>query len=281
MQRPEVELALAEVSLGAPWRIFLREQSASTMDDARALVQGGGAEWLALELARRSCCFSCEPPLAVIAGEQSAGRGRSGRIWSSAPGAGLYATFVVFPDHPDFFQALSLLVGVAVRRALAGWGVAARLKWPNDIVICGESSRGFEKISGVLIERYEAGGRTVCSIGVGINVFKDGAAASVGGTSIEDQGVHVSRGRLLARLLSELERMFKSAAEGGRRELLAEWERFSVMRGAVVHREQDQAQWRVRGVDDLGGLLVYSCDDDQREETIYGGEVVVLHALGN
>jgi biotin-(acetyl-CoA carboxylase) ligase len=75
-------------------------------------------------------------PMLVLALEQSGGRGRQGRSWSSPRGLGVYATLVRLYAAPEPLPSLPLLVGVGLCRALAPhlphgcW-----LKWPNDLLV--------------------------------------------------------------------------------------------------------------------------------------------------
>ena len=75
-------------------------------------------------------------PMLVLALEQSGGRGRQGRSWSSPRGQGVYATLAQPYAKPDLLPALPLLVGVGLCRALAPHlPHGCRLKWPNDLVV--------------------------------------------------------------------------------------------------------------------------------------------------
>lgn len=103
------------------------------------------------------------PRLAILADEQTAGRGRQGRSWVSDRGLGVYATVVWFP-RAEHLQALPLLVGVGLARGLRTLGCEAGLKWPNDLLVRGR------KIGGILIETLtREGGETVAMIGFGVN----------------------------------------------------------------------------------------------------------------
>src|SRR5258706_6407854 len=105
-------------------------------------------------------------PVLLLADEQTAGRGRRGRRWHSAPGAGLTFSVAVALRRPlRELTALPLAAGVAVARALHSLGVArAALKWPNDIVVEGA------KLGGILAETKSSGGAVKAVIGVGINL---------------------------------------------------------------------------------------------------------------
>jgi BirA family biotin operon repressor/biotin-[acetyl-CoA-carboxylase] ligase len=110
-----------------------------------------------------------EKPVLLAAEEQTAGRGRRGRRWHSAPGAGVTFSLGRRIRRPTReLAALSLVAGVATARALRALGVrAAGLKWPNDLVVDGA------KLGGILVEtrsqadRGNQGAHAV--IGIGIN----------------------------------------------------------------------------------------------------------------
>jgi BirA family biotin operon repressor/biotin-[acetyl-CoA-carboxylase] ligase len=114
-------------------------------------------------------------PTLLVAEAQTAGRGRLGRAWHSAPGASL--TFsVAVPMARATLEGLSLAVGVAVAEGLEpnpGAAPRVRLKWPNDLWLRapGSDASG-RKLAGILIEAVPAGepGARVVVVGVGLNV---------------------------------------------------------------------------------------------------------------
>jgi BirA family biotin operon repressor/biotin-[acetyl-CoA-carboxylase] ligase len=100
-------------------------------------------------------------PVLIAAEEQTAGRGRRGRRWHSAPGAGITFSLGRRINRPAReLAALSLVAGVATARALRALGVDARLKWPNDLIV------GGAKLGGILVETRNAG---YAVIGIGLN----------------------------------------------------------------------------------------------------------------
>lgn len=103
-----------------------------------------------------------QSPILIAAEEQTAGRGRRGRRWHSAPGAGVTFSLGRRIRRPAReFAALSLVAGVAAARALRALGVhGASLKWPNDLVVDGA------KLGGILVESRSSG---YAVIGIGIN----------------------------------------------------------------------------------------------------------------
>jgi BirA family transcriptional regulator, biotin operon repressor / biotin---[acetyl-CoA-carboxylase] ligase len=104
----------------------------------------------------RSLAIAGAPHGAVVtAGEQSAGRGRQGRVWSAAPGRALLCSVVI----RDPVALLPLAAGVAVAEVV---GPLARLKWPNDVLVDGR------KVAGILVEGRPQEGWAV--VGIGLNV---------------------------------------------------------------------------------------------------------------
>lgn len=104
------------------------------------------------------------PQAMIVAGEQFAGRGRNDRRWSSPAGKGIYATTLITRSVAEL-----PLVPLAMANIVAGflrdtYGLDARIKWPNDILVQGR------KIAGILIEARINEARVHILIGTGINV---------------------------------------------------------------------------------------------------------------
>jgi BirA family biotin operon repressor/biotin-[acetyl-CoA-carboxylase] ligase len=123
--------------------------------------------------------------LLVLALEQTGGRGRRGRSWSSPHGKGVYATRVVAVSDPAVLQTLPLLVGIALSRALSAHLPApVRLKWPNDLLVQEDAER--KKIGGILIEAMiRPGEGGVALVGFGVNVGHEDEDLPSGATSID------------------------------------------------------------------------------------------------
>jgi BirA family biotin operon repressor/biotin-[acetyl-CoA-carboxylase] ligase len=104
-------------------------------------------------------------PVLLAAELQTAGRGRHGRRWRSARGAG--ATFSIrrhMACEQRRLTGLSVAVGVSSARALRGLGArGVTLKWPNDLMV------NRRKLGGILIETRPASPGSVVIVGIGIN----------------------------------------------------------------------------------------------------------------
>src|SRR5437764_6952544 len=133
-----------------PFRLHWFPALRSTSDHAAAMRRRGGL-------------FA---PALVLAGRQTAGRGRGDHIWWSGPGC-ITVTFVLPVDERVAPHQLPLAAGLAVRNAaadLAGTD-AVKLKWPNDVLYGGRTA------AGLLCERV----RGADLVGLGLNVNVDPA----------------------------------------------------------------------------------------------------------
>jgi BirA family biotin operon repressor/biotin-[acetyl-CoA-carboxylase] ligase len=139
-----------------------------------------------------------------IAEGQSAGRGRLGRRWASARGEGLYLSVVLLPESAPRPAALTMGAGLAVCEAVQALGAhAARLKWPNDVLVAGA------KLAGILVEaRGLDPRRPHAVVGVGLNVRQREFPAELEGeravTSLARLGLAVTLDDAAAILLTRL-----------------------------------------------------------------------------
>lgn len=219
----------------------------------------------------------------VIGGQQTAGRGRRGRAWSSPPGAGLYFSVVFRPPpragHPDLETTLlTLTAGVAIAEGIArASGLLAEIKWPNDLGVVRrhEAGRrvGWRKLAGILAEGAVSGAEVqYVVLGVGINVRRSAdrdVQAPV--TSIEDEtGAVVAMPRLWACSAAALARRTLEVRTGGPGGVLEAWRAGSPSSiGARVSWGSPAARRTgvTAGIDETGALRVES-----------GGDVVSLVA---
>ncbi|MGD9670072.1 MAG: biotin--[acetyl-CoA-carboxylase] ligase [Hyphomicrobiaceae bacterium] len=142
-----------------------------------AAIAKAEARWVELEEvdstnaeAMRRALAGERGPLYIRADRQTAGRGRSGRVWE-APTGNLALSRLGRTGAPaGAVPQLSLVAGVAVYKSAAaalGLGDNARrllLKWPNDVLLDGA------KLAGILVEATTVGGEQIAVIGIGLNV---------------------------------------------------------------------------------------------------------------
>jgi BirA family biotin operon repressor/biotin-[acetyl-CoA-carboxylase] ligase len=219
--------------LGTP-QLHLRETT-STNDRARALAAAGAPHGTL-----------------VTAASQTAGRGRHGRTWSAPPGRALLMSLVL----RDPRRLLPLAGAVAVAGAA---GPAARIKWPNDVLIDGR------KVAGILAEGRPQEGWAV--LGIGLNVAV--RPADLPPELRETAGTLGREPADVAPMLAGLLRALERALELGDAELLDAWRG----RDALLGREIAWAGGRGRAAGiDSGGRLVVELDGGGRT-ALEAGEV--------
>jgi BirA family biotin operon repressor/biotin-[acetyl-CoA-carboxylase] ligase len=203
----------------------------------------------------------------VIAETQTAGRGRRGRAWISAPGDSL--TFsLLWRFAPGTSPAgLSLAIGLAVAEGIAKVGAGGTaLKWPNDLLHDGK------KLGGILIELVP-GAPHAAVIGIGLNLrLPETLPAELRSISTA-LDLPLDPNLLLATLLIELRRVLEQFAIAGFAGLRAAWTAKHAFENRPVRLLSDFAAPRegiCRGADVDGALLFES---DGQIERVLSGEV--------
>lgn len=217
------------------------------------------------------------PSSLLVAWQQSAGRGRGGRSWSSPAGRGVYATRLGWFAGRDRIPTLPLLVGVALCRAVATAlpnhpSEAVRLKWPNDILVHGK------KIAGILIETaIGAEDGAVVAIGFGVNHghraedlpgdFATSLALESGGSPALDLIA------LLDRLAESVEAEIAHVGDFGYAVAAARaWSAHTVGDRLTCRVGEATVEGRFLGFDDTGALRLQT--DDGQEHRLAAGEVL-------
>lgn len=180
MNQVELDRILADLPLGAGYYF---PRLGSTSDRAVELLNLGTVD---LTL--------------VVAGEQTAGRGRGNRSWFSPPGAGLYFSLVLMPGPDEHVPVYSRLAGYCAMGALAvsetleqEFGLKAEIKWPNDVLV------DKKKVCGILAEaKWQGDHLQAVVLGVGVNLNRHGIPESdrldYPAGSIEESIIHSLKG---------------------------------------------------------------------------------------
>lgn len=204
-----------------------------------------------------------EEGVGVIADEQTAGRGRLQRAWSSPKGAGLYFSILLRPRIPtDRWPLITFVAALATSDALLeGGSVTTDIKWPNDLLA------NERKICGILAEAIETPTGRAVVLGIGINLTNNafpqdllGVATSVASES----GRQPERETILAALLSALARWYSLLHEpDGAEKIVAAWaSRSSYARDKLVQvingvtNGDEVLQGITRGIENDGALRV-------------------------
>ena len=121
------------------------------------------------DLAARAGADGLAEGLVIFAESQRAGRGTSGRQWVSPPRQNLLFSVLLRPVDvpaarwPELTFCAALAVAETAERMT---GQAARIKWPNDVLLAGR------KVAGILLETYQRDGAGFVVVGIGLNVLQ-------------------------------------------------------------------------------------------------------------
>lgn len=222
-----------------------RESVGSTNDLAKEFARAGAPEGLL-----------------VIADEQTAGKGRLGRSWSTPKGTALAMSLVLRPSLPPY-QAprITLVAAVAVAEAVRDvTGLHVGIKWPNDLQIVGR------KFCGILTEmegEWERVAFVVCGMGLNVNLpveridpaYRERATSLMAVT-----GAHVGRALLVQAILARFEHAYDLLLSDRFEQVLGQWRTLSVTLGRSVRVLSSDGSPSLDGVaeeiDADGALLV-------------------------
>ncbi|MAE71007.1 MAG: biotin--[acetyl-CoA-carboxylase] ligase [Gemmatimonadetes bacterium] len=247
-------------------RLEIRDAVTSTMHIAGAWARGG----------EESDAEPMPHGSIVVAREQTGGRGRHGRVWSSPRDLGLYLSVLlrVPPSSPPI-APLAPAAGLAVAEALSPIVAApVGLKWPNDVRI------GRKKVAGLLAHADSRRGRIDSVVlGVGINIFQDaddfppelrGVATSL----ILEGGSVGGPDVVLAALLPRLENRIDTVFAGDFQSLVPGWNAACDHLGRPVEilHGGDSIKGRAIGIDAQGRLRL--SDRDGKERAVGAGELI-------
>jgi BirA family biotin operon repressor/biotin-[acetyl-CoA-carboxylase] ligase len=237
------------------------EEVSSTNDVAKRLAEEGAAHG---EI--------------VVAEAQTAGRGRRGRVWASPARRNVYLSLVLRPDLlPSRAPELTLLASVALCQAVRQAGVAAGIKWPNDLLA------GGRKLAGILTELAADPDRVqwvVLGIGVNVNVRAEELPSELLpiATSLAiERGEPVPRALFAAAMLSTLEEWLDRHAEEGFSPVREAWRSMSDTLGREVRVRSSggDLEGLAEDVDETGALLVRTGAGLER---VLSGDVEMLRA---
>ncbi|MBY0454390.1 MAG: biotin--[acetyl-CoA-carboxylase] ligase [Burkholderiaceae bacterium] len=224
------------------------------------------------ELMRRARAGRCEPIL-LLAEQQTAGRGRLGRVWHSMPGDSLMFSLGL-PLAPQDWSGLSLAVGVSVAESLqpvlpsaASTVPRIGLKWPNDLWLGGAG--GERKLGGILVETASfvapCAASATCAptaaaryvvVGVGLNIRpQDSAGKSLPPGCLQEVDSATDAASALLRVAAPLVGMLQSFESYGFAPMQARFGLRDVLQNRSVTLSDGQTGM-AHGVGEDGALLV-------------------------
>lgn len=242
------------------------------------------------ELMRRARAGQTEPTL-LVAEQQTAGRGRLGRVWQSDVGASLMLSLGL-PMAPRDWSGLSLAVGVSVAESLQptlpplepGQPPRIGLKWPNDLWLSGD-----RKLGGILVETasfvapqavhpapaHGTAARYVV-VGIGINVLpRSGEGMSMPPGSLQDVEPDLDAPAALLRIVPPLVAMLQGFDACGFAPVQPRFAARDVLQGRPVTLSDGQTG-TAHGVAEDGALLVHTA---QGMQTVTSAEISVRPAV--
>lgn len=209
--------------------------------------------------------------------QQTAGRGRMDRSWSSPEGQGVWLSVLLRPDMPADRAPLitfccALAMAKAVRRVTS---LDAKIKWPNDLVLNGR------KLCGILLEMvFNSQGYAVVA-GTGLNVRRGAYPDELAdrATSIEEWAEVPDRGAIIAAYLRELEDALTAAEKDGFAGIAEDFRRECITLGSKVHVLGTDTEFTgvAEDIDETGALLVRADGELCR---VLAGDVSVRGVMG-
>ena len=242
------------------------------------------------ELMRRARAGQTEPTL-LVAEQQTAGRGRLGRVWQSDVGASLMLSLGL-PMAPRDWSGLSLAVGVSVAESLQptlpplepGQPPRIGLKWPNDLWLSGD-----RKLGGILVETASfvapqaaqpatthGTAASYVVVGIGINVLpRSGEGMSMPPGSLQDVEPGLDAPAALLRIVPPLVAMLQGFEACGFAPVQPRFAARDVLQGRPVTLSDGQTG-TAHGVGEDGALLVHTA---QGMQAVTSAEISVRPAV--
>lgn len=209
----------------------------------------------------------------IVARQQTAGRGRQGRMWTSPIDEGLYLSVVLRPKiEASALPLISLAAAVGVHDTLAELGLRPDIKWPNDILVNGK------KISGILAETSESGRGLAVVVGIGINLTSASFPPDIKdvATSIENElGKSVPASELESTLLRHLAGLYEElAATNGSATILIKWSArssYATGKNVRVSLPSESITGMTDGIEPDGAVRIRT--DDGSVRIVHAGDV--------
>jgi BirA family biotin operon repressor/biotin-[acetyl-CoA-carboxylase] ligase len=219
----------------------------------------------------RDMASSVEEGTVVIAELQTGGRGRMGRKWIS-PEGGIWFSIILKPRLQLLYASrITLLSGVAVTRTIRSYGLDAKIKWPNDVLI------GGKKVCGILTEiEAEMDLINYCIVGIGIDAnvdteifpeeYRDSSTSLM-----KELGHEINRVEFVQKLLLEFETLYLKILKEDYSPILEEWRNMSATIGEWVKitTQRRTIYGEAIGVDSEGALILET-GDGQLEKIVAG-----------
>ena len=216
-----------------------------------------------------------EDRTAIIADEQTHGKGRFNRVWVSNNSSNIYLSLVLKPQNITYIANLTQYMSVAAAKVLSTYNVQPQIKWPNDVLInnrkiCGILSEGVlknHKPSGVVL-------------GIGINLNYDPETINKidrPATSLNiETGKNINKEEFLQKLLNTFFENYENVIQKGFETFKEDYLKYTDFLGKTVYIQQrdndKKEQYIAKKIDNNGNLIVI--DSQNKEKIIYSGDLI-------
>lgn len=229
---------------------------------------------------KRECSENIIEGMVIVSEEQSKGKGRLGRSWSSPKGTGIWMSIILTPAiAPVLAPKITIIGAAAVYNALKDMNINVGIKWPNDIVIDGK------KVCGILTEMNAEIDRinyVVMGIGINVNTEEFPEELSDKATSLRIQcGENINRKELVGKILNYTEYYYDLFKETGSiKEVINICKKGSVVLGKEIKVISGCSEIICEAIDiDDDGELIVKYEDGSIHKVI-SGEVSVRGIYG-
>ncbi len=219
----------------------------------------------------------CQNGTVFVAGRQTNGRGRSGRVWESDDENGLYMSILLKPDLPaEKISSITLVFGLAVYNALKGYADVS-IKWPNDIIL------NDKKLAGILCEMSGNEKKidyVICGVGVNVNnnSFSD-ELDKIAASLKTETGREYEKTEIAAEILNEFELLYDEFLKKGLNDILIQYKNncITLLKDVKVIINSEEIDAYALDITPEGGLLVRI---DGEERVIVSGEASIRGVIG-
>lgn len=215
----------------------------------------------------------------IVAEEQTAGRGRQGRLWQSQKGMNLLFSIVL--KEPSIQERIGILPFAAALATADGIehvsGCVVECKWPNDLML------GRKKVAGMLIEAVTQSDpvtRVILGIGINVNQTEFAGELAQRATSLKlHTSKEIDRVLLLCAIVEELDHRIEQLKQFSPQMLLDDWKRRTTMFGSLITLAEHLESAMVRAIDVApNGALVIEDEAGIRRE-VFAGDVTIGDVL--
>lgn len=209
----------------------------------------------------------------VIAEEQTMGRGRLGRNWTSPKYKGIWMSIILRPDiAPMKVSKITQIGAAAVTMAAEEMGIDTFIKWPNDIIMNGK------KVCGILTEmsgELTKVNYVIMGIGINVNIEKEEFPEEIQivASSLKiEKGQYIKRKELVSKVLNNFENLYNEFINEGKIDKSIEiCRKKSILIGKQVRIIEREKETKAKALDlSKDGKLIVQYGDGKVEEIISG-----------